>query len=81
MRKVLAVCMVVFTVFAATFATITLLTSTATPVAAAVGGGCICPMIYAPVLCSNGRTYTNGCFASCAHATGCVLIGGPIAVQ
>ena len=42
-------------------------------------GGCICPQIYAPVKCSNGVTYTNGCYASCAHATGCVPVGpGPI---
>jgi hypothetical protein len=46
---------------------------------ASIGGGCICPQIYAPVKCSNGRTYTNGCYASCAHATGCVPVGpGPI---
>lgn len=38
---------------------------------------CICPMIYAPVRCDNGRTYSNQCFATCAHATGCVPIGGP----
>jgi len=49
------------------------------PEARAVGGGCICPMIYAPVKCSNGKTYSNGCVASCAHATGCVPVGpGPI---
>ena len=43
------------------------------------GKGCICPMIYAPVLCDNGRTYTNGCFASCAGAHNCHLVGpGPI---
>ena len=49
------------------------------PEAKAVGGGCICPMIYAPVKCSNGKTYSNGCVASCAHATGCVPVGpGPI---
>jgi Kazal-type serine protease inhibitor-like protein len=42
-------------------------------------GGCICPQIYAPVKCSNGKTYTNGCYASCAHATGCVPVGpGPV---
>jgi hypothetical protein len=44
-----------------------------TPVSAA-SYGCICPYIYAPVKCSNGITYTNGCFASCAHATGCVPV-------
>ena len=49
------------------------------PAAHAVGGGCICPMIYAPVKCSNGKTYSNGCVASCAHATGCVPVGpGPV---
>ena len=39
---------------------------------------CICPLIYAPVKCDNGKTYTNQCFATCAHATGCVPIGGPV---
>ena len=35
-------------------------------------GGCICPDIYAPVICSDGVTYSNACVASCAKATGCV---------
>jgi len=40
---------------------------------------CICPMIYAPVLCDNGRIYSNACVAACAHAKNCVPIGpGPI---
>jgi hypothetical protein len=39
---------------------------------------CICPMIYAPVLCDNGRVYSNACVAACAHAKNCVPIGGPI---
>jgi hypothetical protein len=43
----------------------------ATPASAAFKS-CICPDIYAPVKCSNGVTYSNGCVASCAHATGCV---------
>ena len=34
-------------------------------------GHCICPDIVAPVKCSNGVTYINGCRASCAGATGC----------
>ncbi len=43
---------------------------------------CICPMIYAPVLCDNGRTYPNACVAACAHAKNCVPIGpGPIPLQ
>ena len=43
-----------------------------TPVQARFGGGnCICPDVYAPVLCSNGVTYSNACVASCNHATGC----------
>ena len=33
---------------------------------------CLCPDVYQPVLCSNGQTYSNGCFAACAGATGCV---------
>jgi len=46
------------------------------PVEARFGGGnCICPDVYAPVLCSNGVTYSNACRASCAHATGCVPTG------
>ena len=47
-----------------------------TPVQAA---GCMCPMIYAPVQCDNGRIYSNGCVAACAHAKNCVPVGpGPI---
>ena len=33
---------------------------------------CICPQVYAPVICSNGKTYPNLCVAECHHATGCV---------
>jgi hypothetical protein len=38
-------------------------------------GGCICPMVYAPVICSNGRTYSNACVASCNKAKNCVPTG------
>ncbi len=64
---------VVFAVFAAlALGSVSLFTE-------ARAGGCVCPMIYAPVKCSNGKTYSNGCLASCAHATGCVPVGpGPI---
>jgi hypothetical protein len=32
----------------------------------------ICPLVYAPVTCSNGVTYSNQCFADADCATGCV---------
>ena len=35
---------------------------------------CVCPMVYAPVQCSNGRTYSNLCVANCNRATGCVPV-------
>ncbi len=39
-------------------------------------GGCNrsgeCPDVYAPVICSNGRVYSNACYAWKACATGCV---------
>jgi hypothetical protein len=31
----------------------------------------ICPLIYAPVTCSNGVTYGNQCFADADCAKGC----------
>lgn len=42
-------------------------------------GPCICPKIYAPVICDNGKTYSNLCVAECRHATGCVPTGIPLA--
>lgn len=43
------------------------------------GGPCICPMVYAPVICDNGKVYSNSCVAACRNATGCVPYGpGPI---
>jgi hypothetical protein len=41
----------------------------------ATAGGCICPQVYAPVKCSNGKTYPNACVASCQHAKNCVPTG------
>ena len=35
----------------------------------------ICQEIYAPVVCSNGKTYPNQCYADRACATGCVSTG------
>lgn len=40
-------------------------------------GGChkdrhaICPAIFDPVVCDNGKTYSNQCFANADCATGC----------
>jgi hypothetical protein len=49
------------------------------PVEARKGGPCICPMVYAPVECDNGKIYSNQCVADCRHAKNCVPIGiGPI---
>jgi len=31
----------------------------------------ICPLIYSPVTCNNGVTYSNQCFADAACAKGC----------
>ena len=41
----------------------------------AAAGGCICPQVYAPVKCSNGKTYPNQCVANCQHAKDCVPTG------
>lgn len=39
------------------------------------GGDCLCPDVFAPVVCSNGQTYSNACVASCNGATDCVPAG------
>jgi hypothetical protein len=36
--------------------------------------GCICPLVYSPVKCSNGQTYPNLCIANCHHAKNCVPV-------
>lgn len=38
-------------------------------------GPCICPKIYAPVECDNGKVYSNQCVADCRHAKNCVPVG------
>ncbi len=45
------------------------------PAQAAKGDEARCPLIYAPVICDNGRVYTNQCFADRAHAKNCVPLG------
>ncbi|MCC6675580.1 MAG: hypothetical protein IT436_00425 [Phycisphaerales bacterium] len=44
-------------------------TTLATP---AMAGPPVCPMIYAPVKCDNGKVYMNQCYADRAHAKNCV---------
>jgi hypothetical protein len=39
----------------------------------------ICPFIFAPVVCDNGKTYSNQCFATADCATGCVPADEPTA--
>ena len=46
-----------------------------TEVQAGPGAGCICPQVYAPVVCDNGKTYPNQCEADCHHAKNCVPAG------
>jgi hypothetical protein len=36
---------------------------------------CLCPQIYAPVVCDNGKTYPNQCVANCQRAKNCVPTG------
>ena len=43
------------------------------------GPHCVCPDIYAPVVCDNDCRYSNICVARCAGATGCIGVGpGPV---
>lgn len=37
--------------------------------------GVYCPDVYAPVLCPNGRVYSNSCWASVAGQKNCVPWG------
>jgi len=41
-------------------------------VSAHAAGPPVCPQIYAPVICSNGKIYPNQCYADKAHAKNCV---------
>jgi hypothetical protein len=41
----------------------------------ALAGPPLCPQIYAPVICSNGKVYPNQCYADKAHAKNCVPYG------
>jgi hypothetical protein len=38
-------------------------------------GRCVCPMIYAPVICKGDRVFSNQCLADCRNAKDCVPLG------
>lgn len=42
---------------------------------AVLPGRCICLDVYRPVLCPNGITYPNSCYASCAGQRNCIPAG------
>jgi uncharacterized membrane protein len=69
-RNLLSVVLGVFAVSAIAAGTLAV---SVTPAAAI--GGCVCPQIYDPVICSKGQIYPNQCVADCHHAKGCVPYG------
>lgn len=67
MKNVKKLGMVAFVVAVCGIATMAVQTASAV-----LPGRCICPDVYRPVLCPNGVTYSNSCFASCAGQRNCV---------
>jgi len=43
--------------------------------ASSSAGPPVCPQLWAPVICSNGKVYPNQCYADKAHAKDCVPYG------
>jgi hypothetical protein len=72
MKKLSAIGLTAFTLFAAIAGGAALMTATATPAVAKCG---ICPLYCIGVTCDNGKTYCNSCFAACAGAKNCVPTG------
>lgn len=73
MKRILVARVVLFATLAATFAATALDSESSTRIEAAA---CRCPLIYAPVVCDNGKQYPNQCVADCRHAKNCVPVGG-----
>jgi hypothetical protein len=73
MKRILVVRIVLFAVMAAALAVAVVDSESSTR---AQASACRCPLIYAPVVCDNGKTYPNQCVANCHHAKGCVPSGG-----
>jgi hypothetical protein len=43
------------------------------------GGGTACPDVWDPVVCADGVTYSNQCYADVAKAPKpCTSVGGPV---
>ena len=72
MTRTLRTCVVVLAVFAVVTGSWVALVATSTPAHAKCG---ICPYVCFPVVCDNGKTYCNSCFAACAGAHNCVPMG------
>ncbi len=47
----------------------------AVSISVALAGPPVCPKIYAPVICDNGKIYPNQCEADRHHAKNCVPYG------
>ena len=44
--------------------------------------GIVCPAVWDPVICNDGKVYSNACYARAACARGCQdYPGGPIPVE
>lgn len=61
-------------VLAVAAAAVTAVISLSSP---AQGGPPVCPEIYAPVICDNGKVYPNQCWADRRNAKNCVPYGEP----
>jgi hypothetical protein len=72
MNRTLVVRVILLAVMAAAVASVAV---QAAATARAEAAACRCPLIYAPVVCDNGKTYPNQCVADCHHASGCVPSG------
>jgi hypothetical protein len=72
MKKLVAAAVLMLAVFGLVVTTVTVVSLSTTTAEAAP---CRCPLIYAPVICDNGKTYPNQCVADCHHAKNCVPTG------
>jgi len=68
MKRFLAVAVLMLSVFALA---VTFLGTMAVTSTDAYAAPCRCPLVYSPVLCPNGKTYSNLCLAKCNHQTNC----------